>query len=1613
MSGGAQALRLPIEAVGKVLAETSEDQRELRAVLAFTIARWLLERDDEDRAVEQLRASLSTVPELRPAMRLLYRIYGDRNDVRNAVTYLDQEIRATRHPREAAALYRERGQLVERYFRDLKAAQQCHEAALRATPRDLAVLRSVERVSLARGDVFGTIANLESQLEVIEDTGAAAGLLHDLALLEARHGGDLHLAADMLLHALELVPGHLGLIGDLFRVAELSGDVVLMLRTLEAEAEAREPSGRAMPLARASLVLHEQRERPAAAALLLAAAEAQPDSFSLWRNLEELAMSSSRYEVATLACLGQLRAIGDGEPGTRAELFFRVGRLAMIRLDRVNEGLAAMRKSLRLFPGHLPALEDTARYLITNGLWAQLLELLTLQTSTAADAGLTKAETAQAYLRAGQVLEERLSELEGARRLYEEASALAPGYRPPRDRLERVLHQMGRPDDLAEFYDAELRAAETTARKVFLLSILGQLHSNDDDPKKAIGYLVALLKEVPEHMPSIQRLARLLARSGKTKELLRVTEQEIRLTMSLVRQAKLLHRCGELALELGDRDKARDCFERALEQVDDHQASMTSLEALLRGDRDWDRLLVLLRKRVLYATDRGRQVSLRLEIASILATRLDRSEDALTELEALLERWPRHLPALHAAENLATRLKRWPQLVKLLDQHVSAVQGPRTRALLLHRSANIRASYLDDAEGAVRELVRALELWPQLGVARALLLRLYEQLGRSRDLQAFAEAGLTTERGADDRRALALQLAELTPKAVVAIQYLGAVAEARPEDFVTQLRLARASFRARRPSRAAGALAAAADRFAEQLAADDAGLLAYRYRAARAEETAGNLDKADAGYAKILDRSPGHVLAQRGRLRVKRKRQSTYSGRSEDLQKARATAEHAVEQAAFATIAAELHERRGDLAGALERVEQALASRDDYLPALHCRARVLERLGGEEHIRQTIETLEQLADKLELPAHRVRALCRAGTISLRTAEPNTHNPQAWTLFARALALDPGDDTAFRGLERTRAAHGSKGAPPLQILLEKRVAALVSRDAYSPTAVRETARLAGHTDGPEAAVELLEQGLARYPEDPGVHADLAQGYARLEKWPQVVAELQRALQRELSPERAAALHYFCGDALENAGTPKDAISHYLAAGRGGFHPRHALLSADRLAAEFNVLDQRVEALQLLVELGDGEQRVRSLRALADLHRGALGQPDRAVELMRELLLLEPTDLDVLRELHRALLKLERREEAKATLLAGVAHHRAWLRAQGVRARIVTAKNGGIDHAPVRGLRELFEMYGDVDGVYLATAIIEVTDPKRDDETRWKPCDELQVEPWPLPAAQDGKPLDLLVGDLPCSQALDLLHEGVFLLSELPGAPPPPVDVVNGRSLPSNSGVVMVARALADALGLPPPLVFVDPEDSDNVVAHLGASPALIVGRKINSTPFAPRSRDLLGRAVMRLATGGDYLHADDAEPRLIGLLMGLCRSLGIELPEESFWSSRKVAPVIDRRLADWVIQSLPDAASRPDLVSAARAFAQSTDTFDSMRMREAMAMAQDRAGVVASADPRPALQRLLDEGRDRKVLIEERATALLGYLLSDDHLGLRRSLGYQVALEREEELEELT
>ena len=1151
-----------------------------------------------------------------------------------------------------------------------------------------------------------------------------------------------------------------------------------------------------------------------------------------------------------------------------------------------------------------------------------------------------------------------------------------------------MLHQLDDRPALVEFYREEYELTKSTARKGFLLGVLGQLAAALDQPEDAIKYLGTLLKQRPDHIPSLQRFARLLAHAGRMEDVLKVTEREIKLTQGASRQAKLLHRAGEIALQLGDRERARKNFERALVAADDHSASIGALDKLLREAGDHAARLELLRTQLLYSNDRDLRISLRLEIASLLAHELARPQEALRELEALLERAPKNLSALHAAEQLSQRLGAWPSLAELLERHATAVDGPQTRALLLHRCAAIRMSKLGDPTGAIRNLVRALELWPQLGVARALLLRLYESEGYARELQNCAEAGLAAERGSDDRRAMALQLAELSPRPVVAVQYLSAVAEVRPEDYVTQLRLTRAALGADRPSRAAGAFVRAADHLESRPNADAQEVMTLRYRAARAEESAGNLDRADEIYARILDAEPGHALARSARLRLKsRKRHLSEATHDTVLADAQGKADNDIQRASYATIRAEIAERGGDLEGAMRLLEDALISQSDYLPALHAKVRVLERRGGAEATLEAVGTMQKIAEMLHVREHKVRAYCRAGRMSLRLAEGGAKNLDAWTNFAEALRLDPRSEDAFRGLLRVQTVHGDVGAPPLGDLLERRMDAAEVDGTFDRRLARAIGRL-GAANGAETSAALLRRGSQILPEDSGIRTDLALCLAKLGRWDEAVGALEAAIANEFSPERSAALHYFAGDAHERANSPQAAIDHFVAAARAGYHATHSLSRAEELAARVDDMERRVETLQLLIELSPPAQRIRALQTLATLYRENLGRAEDAVDLLREVARLRPTHLEPVEKLHSLLVDLDRDDEARATVLASIAHHRAWLRTHGLVS--FGSKRDEPEVLPLIQLRRLFGMIGDADGIYLCTAVLETAAP---DKLSGRSCDDMLDDPFPLPTPRDGHALDLLIGDLPCASAVALLQAGARLLDAIPGDRDT-AKLGGSPPMPPSSAVVTVVAALASALGIPTPLVYLDsdPARQYRVTAHQGSTPALVVGRRINGGPSTPRARDLIGRALLRLANGGDYVHVRLSPDERVGLLCGLCMAVEIE-----------TEPLLAGPLegADLVFAADVAKAIRPDddLIRAANRFVRTSEAALQRELAPALLLAEDRAAVIAAADPRVSLELLHDDG----ALLHERGTALLGYLMSDDHLSLRRALGYDRGL----------
>jgi tetratricopeptide (TPR) repeat protein len=1576
MSAGAD--EMPLLEMLQVLSRTPVAEAQVRAVVAVTCGRWCAARGEDNEALRLLAHALELVPDLRPAMRLLYRIYLRRGDVRSAVRYLDQEIRATRHPREAAALYRERGKLVETHFGDRGAALQCYQAALKATPRDLAVLRSVETIALHRGDVFGLVTNLEQQVEVLHDPLAIAGVLRDLALIEAGRGGDLWLAADMLSAALDEAKDHPGLAEDLLRVAELGRDPEMRLRAYEAAAEAS-PDRRAAALTGASRVLRELRERPASLALIHAAADAQPHNLSLWRGLEQLSMATARYDAALLACLGQLRAIGDQDLHARAELYYRVGKLAMIRLDRVTEGLAAMRKALRLDPTHIPALEDSGRYLIAEQAWSQLLELLRSHAANAEAAGLSADERAQSLLRAGQVLEDQIREPERARVVYEEAVAIS-AFRPAIDRLERLLLQLGRFDALREHYQAELGRAKDSARRVFLLSVLGQLSARDADPSAATRFFVSLLKERPEHLTSLQSLARLLARAGRPKELLTVTEQEIRLTNSATRRAKLLHRAAELALGLGERERAYELLHAALADADDHEASIDLLDTLLRQDGDEDQLAQLLRRRLAHTDDRERRVALHLDLAALLATRLGEKEPALAEIDALLAAWPGHLPGLHRGERLAVDLRRWGLLVKMLREHIKAAKSSRSRALLFLRLAQIRSRELGELTEAIADLRAALQLWPELGVARAHLLDLCLATGDTATLRAAALDGLARERSPGERRAHALLLAAHTDAPELAIQYLSAAAAADPADLTTQLRLTRAARACAQPGLVIAAATAAADRLDADAKATERGFpAALRLLAAAAHEQRGDLTAAEEALAPLLS-TPLAPLARRARARIQAERGEA-TARSIDALLAAAASASPLGSAALRARAAALLLAERDLDRAHEAIKAALQGAPDYLPAYFILVDI-ELARGQRGA--AIAALEGLADRLHDPGPTADLLCRAGLLALDHEDPDERPFLAWHLFGRALSVAPASELAFCGLWQALHRFGKAGAPLLADPLHRRLDVLSRTGGLDSDQLRALAHVAMASDGPRVATAILEKGVAVAGFDAPVYVELARAYAHLDRWSDAVPHLQTALSLEPLSDRRAAIHALLAEAHERAGSREPAIRHHIQASLAGYYPRHGLKSAERLASEIGSVAQRIEVLRLLVEIGDTDDKIRGLRALAEIYAGPRGEPKEAILQLRHLLRLEPTDHPAIDGLRQLLLDQERGEEARAVTIAGVAAHRTALRRRGLRGR-----HGEHDPGLVVGLHRLFDATEELNGVYTSAAILEILDPKLIPPGR--ACEDVMPEPWPLPSPREDTFAALCAGKDATIAAFLLLREGLSYLPELPGYPEPPALLSSRLSLPSASSVASVTHALAQALGIHEPDVYFNPNDDAQVVAWGSGTPALIVGRKINAAPNSPFARDKIGRALFRLALGGDHLVQRATTPALVGVLAGLAESVGVTVEFRQDY---------DQETRDRVLDLLASGAGALDFGEHAERLAATVETFDPAQLRAAFVLAEDRAAVLCAADPRITIRDLRRTG----ALTAARGQALIAYLLSDDHLSLRRALGYSIELE---------
>ncbi len=476
-------------------------------------------------------------------------------------------------------------------------------------------------------------------------------------------------------------------------------------------------------------VLVQAKAWPELGKLLHARADRAPDAAERVKLLLRIAQLEEERVGDLAAAAATWTAIVDADPSNER------ARRALVRVSEARQDWAGVVEALRR---ELALRGDEAGRRSTEAAAAEGGNAGGAP-SSAADAK----EREELLLRIAHLQENRLEDRAGAFASYRDVvlanpyaapavaglERLAGGARADRAEIARLtLPYYERTDNAAKLAAANaalLEVADSVGERVERLEKLRGLYGGAlKDPAAAYRAAAALFDIDPTDVENREALLRFAAEATLTGELadkLRATadatpDRNLRRDL-LVVVAELQER------QLGRAGEAEKVYAQILASEPLHPGAFKALARLYRESERGKELRALLDARQLASVDGRERLDLLAEIAELNETALGDADQALGAYEKMLELEASEPRAHRGLERLYAAKERWADLETLLGNRVPLASAAEVQELEFRR-AELRASRLDDVEGALQLLEGIVKLAPQHEGARRLLEKL-------------------------------------------------------------------------------------------------------------------------------------------------------------------------------------------------------------------------------------------------------------------------------------------------------------------------------------------------------------------------------------------------------------------------------------------------------------------------------------------------------------------------------------------------------------------------------------------------------------------------------------------------------------------------------------------------------------------------------------------------------------------------------------------------------------------------------------------------------------------------------------------------------------------------
>ena len=638
---------------------------------------------DAQAAIESYRRVLEVDPENATALDALTRLHEQLGEWDDLVAVLRRRADLADDPDEALALRKRIGEIQETSLADADAAIETYREILASEPTDREALGALERLYLARGDVDAYLDILEAELDAAVEPEEQIAIYDKMARVLVETANDPERAADALEKIVMLDPARLDAyerLEALYREAERWSELVDAYRR---HADATEDVAVKVEALRAAAEVYRNEIEDVDRAIdtyreILGLA---PDDFDAANTLSQLQERIEDWEGA-IETMGRLVEL-TGDPQARVDLLTRMGNVLHFKLGDTEAAEMRLNQALELDPTHVPAYKLLAEIYRGRGDWLKAARAL----EKAAECSNNLLEKTTFLAEAGFIYYEELEEPEQARTIFDRVMELDPEH----VKVAQVLGQMyldeGNYEKAAPILEVLTRKADTLdldadERKRLHLSAARAERELGQTQKALKQYQLAYDVDSTDY-DVLSGMADLLFEGQDWDKAFRLYQTILvqhRDILSDDETVRVYHRLGAIKASQGEKRKALNYFEKALELDPHHRPTLEAMIELQTEGGDWEGVISAKRALADVAESGDEQFDLYRDIAKIYLEKVGNKDKAAEALERALEIKPVDYPALHDLLDLYTGAKRWEDAIRILERIVEIEQDPMRRS---------------------------------------------------------------------------------------------------------------------------------------------------------------------------------------------------------------------------------------------------------------------------------------------------------------------------------------------------------------------------------------------------------------------------------------------------------------------------------------------------------------------------------------------------------------------------------------------------------------------------------------------------------------------------------------------------------------------------------------------------------------------------------------------------------------------------------------------------------------------------------------------------------------------------------------------------------------------